>query len=153
MMKLILLLIIFLSVAINMSYANTPPSFWQKRYQYEDCEGTTVGGSPACETYDLYLNAAKHSCRLTIEGYQTDEHIICSALTDMIRIDIRFKSYSDGKTVNAYGVSEYPVGSSLFTLLRSGGRVITELHSMRPSDKLPIVGNYFEPPKTAVKTK
>lgn len=93
-------------------------------------------------SYDLSLSP--RSCRLVTSGYQTDQTILCRTAVGPTGLEVRFASYGDGKTVDAYGNAEYRVGQTLFTMRRRSGRVVTAWKAFTlPDDASHPPGVYF----------
>lgn len=120
--------------------AQTSPraAAWYGDYSYEHFAGETAGGSSINFTYRLHLG--DDGCRIDVEGYQTNEHILCSARMQGQSLLIAFRSYPDGRTVNANGVRVYPVGGHLLTLVRSTRGVVTRWNeALRPEGRVPNI--------------
>lgn len=115
---------------------------WSGTYRYE-----FVGepGSGVAVAYTLVLRPGV--CRLTAQGFQTDETIRCQARTTGDRLDVIFKSFGDGKVSNKYGVAEYSAGATLL-VLRAGAsadRPLTEFRAYELLDGEPrAAGVYFK---------
>lgn len=115
---------------------------WNGRYLYEFDGGRNAADTGVVVTYTLVL--APSRCRLTAEGYQTDETIDCDARPSPAGLDILFKSYGDGRTVDARGNAVYQVGQKLFVLQRSGAQFLTDWRAYPLPDDAPHPkGVYF----------
>jgi len=114
---------------------------WAGRYVYEHDAGRTVGGTGIVTTYVLTLSRGR--CRLRASGFQTDETIVCTPKVGRGEIDILFRSYDDGRTVNRYGVPVYLPLEPLVSLRRADGRLITRWRRYSPEDEYPAPGRYF----------
>ena len=85
---------------------------------------------------------------LTIEGFQTDETLLCEVDRKPASLTVRFRSYPDGGVLNAFGVAIHRPGDRLLTLTAGGetaeGPITTEWQGLDPPDeKMPRVGRYF----------
>ena len=84
------------------------------------------------------------SCKISEDGYQLEERIICSISKNGNGINILFKSFADGKVENEYGVVVYKPNERLFSLFPKGKTILTDWGSL----KLDIVnknhGIYFK---------
>lgn len=115
---------------------------WSGRYHYAFSDGANAAGTGVTVTYTLVLTPS--SCRFTAEGYQTDETILCSTKAAASGLDVAFKSYDDGKTTDKYGNAVYSVGDPLFSLERSGGKLLTHWKGYPlPDEKPHPKGVYF----------
>lgn len=99
------------------------PMRWGTHYAYSYKGGANAAGTGVVVDYDLSLGPQR--CVFTAEGYQTDETILCVAHPSADKMRITFKSYGDGKVVDARGNSVYSAGDTLFDLERRGGRLVT----------------------------
>ncbi|WP_156653222.1 DUF5991 domain-containing protein [Methylobacterium sp. Leaf111] len=129
------------------SAAPEVPGAWAGRYLYEHDGGRTVGGSPIVVTYDLDIAPGRgnRDCLLRIEGFQTDETIVCKASGTDERLSVAFHTFGDGRTVNAYGTRLYEVGTNLFEMRRGGDAVLTQWRALNPSGagSAAPAGTYF----------
>ncbi|MES3154071.1 DUF5991 domain-containing protein [Sphingomonas faeni] len=115
---------------------------WAGTYTYAFNGGANAAGTETVVTYTLNLSAA--SCKLTAEGYQTDETVLCSTKPIADGIDVAFKSYADGGLTDKYGNAVYSVGDPLFSLQRKDGRILTHWKGYPlPDDKPHPIGVYF----------
>lgn len=118
------------------------PPAWQGSYMFEQSLGQNLTKEVA-----LFVNhrvqIGPKSCRIDAEGYQTDEHLLCTAIPRGDAIELRFRSYADGSVVNRYGVKLYKVGQPLFTLSHKDGQLMTTWQGYigKPDPALP--GSYF----------
>lgn len=114
---------------------------WRGDYRYQAALGQTLGGTPMVVDYELHVG--EESCRLNIDGYQVSEIILCDAVAGEARLEVRFKSYTDGSMTNIYDVQVYQPGEPLFVLSRRGGKLVTHWKSVYPGEKAPPDGSYF----------
>ncbi|MCJ2036644.1 DUF5991 domain-containing protein [Methylobacterium sp. J-068] len=123
------------------------PRAWAGSYLYEHDSGRTVGGSPILVSYRLEIAPGRghRDCLLRIEGFQTDETIVCKASGTDEAVSVAFHTFGDGRTVNAYGTRLYDVGAPLFELRRGAGAVLTQWRGLNPSGAgaTPPAGAYF----------
>jgi hypothetical protein len=131
------------AVGCTSSSAGRIPSAWEGSYSYQATYGRTEGGSGIMADYQLQLRGK--ACTITAEGYQTDDHLLCSVRPEGEAIDVLFLSYPDGSTKNIYGREIYHPGQLLFTLSRGhGGGVVTHWGGyLLPDAKTPLPGIYF----------
>lgn len=112
-------------------------AIWSGGYTYTYDGGRTAGGSPILVEYRLGIAADPKgkACRLDIEGFQTNQTLLCRLSGSESDATVRFESYGDGSTVNVHGVKEYEVGEGLIALSRTAdGRVVTEWLKISPDD-------------------
>ncbi|WHQ68588.1 DUF5991 domain-containing protein [Methylorubrum extorquens] len=125
----------------------SPYDIWSGRYVYDSDGGRTVGGSAITATYTLSIRPANQpsNCELSVDGFQTNQHIICSLEGTKDHIRIAFKSFGDGRLVNAFSISEFQSGEPLFDLEWAKGRLLTRwiglLGESRPKERR--AGSYF----------
>ena len=115
---------------------------WRGDYRYQAALGQTVGGTPIIVEYELHISG-ESGCRLSIDGYQVSEIILCDPVKGEDRLEVRFKSYADGATANIYGVQVYKPGEALFVLLKRDGELVTRWESLYPGEQAPPAGHYF----------
>lgn len=117
------------------------PSHWQGRYLYEVDYGKNVAGTGMVVEYTLTINMPGDSpgAVLVMQGYQTDETILCDVAYTKSDASFSFKSYDNGQIKNKYGVELYRPGQMLFTLawvnLKGSERLITHWKGLKPEDK------------------
>lgn len=112
-------------------------AIWSGGYTYTYDGGRTAGGSAILVEYRLGIAADPKgkACRLDIEGFQTNQTLLCRLSGSESDATVRFESYGDGSTVNAHGVKEYEVGEGLIALRRtSDGRIVTDWLKISPDD-------------------
>ncbi len=118
------------------------PAPWIGNYVFEEELGPNLSKTIVLfVTHELSLTVG--DCRLRAQGYQTDEEIRCTAAPRGSGLELRFKSYADGQTVNKYGTKIYTVGEPLLTLSRPGGKLVTRFQGYRVSLKTKAPGTYF----------
>lgn len=101
---------------------------WAGTYEYAADSGRTAGSSAVVVVHTLRLApAAGRPCRLTSAGFQTDTTILCDVTGSAQEITVAFRSYGDGRAVNAYGVAVYRPGQPLLRLRRLDRRLETEM--------------------------
>ena len=136
-----------LALAAGGALARDLGALWAGGYPYSYDGGRTAGGSPIVIEYRLGIAADPKgkACRLDIEGFQTNRTILCSLAGSENEATVRFESYGDGSTVNAYGIREYEVGQGLLALRRAGGKLLTEWLKLSPdeTDRFDDPGNFF----------
>ncbi|HTF98920.1 MAG TPA: DUF5991 domain-containing protein [Cellvibrio sp.] len=130
---------ILLILASSTVYAQTPQ--WNGIYEYEALLGENAAEDKIIIQYQLILT--KDNCKVTAEGYQTDEKIICTSENQGKDLIIKFKSYEDGSTKNAYGVSVYGPDSTLFKLSYTKDTIKTTWEALSPGESY-SAGTYFE---------
>ena len=81
---------------------------------------------------DIAPGHENRDCLLRIEGYQTNETIVCKLAGDGTAVAVTFHTYGDGRLVNAYGTKRYDVGAPLFVLRRTGPALRTEWKALSP---------------------
>jgi alpha-acetolactate decarboxylase len=96
---------------------------WDGTYVYEQGLGKGAGGISLFVTHTLTIDGSQ--CRLTAEGYQTDEHIRCKATANGDKLDVAFASFRNGAMLNRFGVREYTANQPLFTLTRKSDAIAT----------------------------
>jgi hypothetical protein len=87
--------------------------------------------TPAIE-YRLVLD--DDNCALTIQGFQSDDSIVCSAQALGADLVVAFKSFADGKLTNRFEVEPYKVGERLLTLKSADGKIAGEWGALVPHD-------------------
>lgn len=92
--------------------------------------------------YRLQLGA--DACRITAQGFQTDEVIRCQAVSRAGNlIDINFVSYGDGGVANLHGVQLYRLGERLFSLSDRRGAVWTGWGAYSPFENRRPLARHF----------
>ncbi|HWV15333.1 MAG TPA: DUF5991 domain-containing protein [Cellvibrio sp.] len=114
---------------------------WVGTYAYEASLGETVAGEEAVVAYTLVVGAG--TCKISIEGFQVSESIICKAADAGSNLDVKFQSYDNGSVANKYGVVVYKENSSLLRLER-GKELITTWGELLPDESLAKTGKYFK---------
>lgn len=129
-------LLVFSVATPAASLAQTPAA-WQGDYVYEHGAGTAT-----VVEYRVQLSAG--DCRITGQGFQTDETIICQVVERPGNlIDVNFVSYGDGGVVNAFGVQPYQPGTRLFSLSNRNGTIWTGWGAYSPFENRRPVGRHF----------
>lgn len=132
-----------LAATLTASAALAAPAGWVGNYVYEEALGPNLTKTVnQFVTHRLSLTAS--DCRIKLQGLQTDEEIRCTAQPRGDAVELRFKSYGDGKTVNKYGTKIYEVGQPLLTLSKRGDRLTTSWQNYRMSTKKSPPGVYFK---------
>ena len=76
---------------------------------------------------------------ITSSGFQTDETLLCDAKVEGNRVELLFKSYPNGHTVNEYEVERYKKGARMLTLeiskLNGKTRILTYWGAFTPNDE------------------
>jgi hypothetical protein len=122
---------------------------WAGIYEYHAQPSRTFGGSPVTMTYRMVIHPSVSStATLRIQGYQTDETLICDVSGSESAITLLFRSYANGSTRNVYGVEEFTKAEPLLRLeyQRLGSRfaLITEWEGVEPPDRsVERRGEYF----------
>jgi hypothetical protein len=134
---------LFLSVLIasTFSLAACAQDTWLGTYQYVAELGENVAEDKVIVEYIFRLTSQE--CKITAQGYQMDEAILCSAEPTGKILNVRFKSYEDGSTQNIYGVAVYNPGEVLFTLSLDNQNVVTTWKELTPDESCSS-GIYFE---------
>ena len=111
--------------------ASAPP--WAGTYTFAHDAGRTTGGSAIVVVYrlDIVPGQGNRDCLLRIEGFQTNETIVCKLRGDARSVSVDFNTYGDGRIVNAYGTKLYEIGAPLFSLERSGA-LVTRWQALTP---------------------
>ena len=124
-----------LSLSVPAAAGAAPLSTWYGHYIWEEPLGRIGGAAPtegisAFITYDLKLGraAGPTGCLLSAEGFQTYQHMRCTATP-----------HGNAVTVKYYGTAgeshrvTYRRGASLFSLTRAGRGIVTQLAALQPS--------------------
>jgi len=115
-----------LALAISaglLSSAASATSPWDGTYLFEQSIGT---GSNVKLFVNHKLTLGPDGCRIDAEGYQTYEHILCTATPSGNKLDVLFARYAEDEKINVNGAKTYEPNQKLFTLHRSGDAVTTE---------------------------
>ncbi len=134
---------LFLSVLIasTFSLAACAQDTWLGTYQYVAELGENVAEDKVIVEYIFRLTSQE--CKITAQGYQTDEAILCSAEPTGKTLNVKFKSYEGGSTENIYGVAVYNPEGVLFTLSLDNQNILTNWKELTPDDSHSS-GIYFE---------
>ncbi|WP_104025654.1 DUF5991 domain-containing protein [Vibrio hyugaensis] len=115
---------------------------WDGNYRCELDLGENATGQSTWAEYELSIS--KDSCSLEAKGSQLDESIVCSKKTQGDRLDVQFKSYSNGELSNLFGVQVYRVKETLFSLEREQKGLLTHWLSYWPGEPAPKSQSCFE---------
>lgn len=117
---------------------------WNGTYRYSVDQGRDGAGAGNAIGVDYKLMlGGRAGCRLTAQGFQTNEDIRCTATPVRGGVRIAFERFADGKVANAYGVIRYRPGAALFTLTRGRRSLVTTWGTLRP-EGVKRAGHYFE---------
>jgi hypothetical protein len=120
---------------------------WSGAYEYVDNAGQTAGGTAVVVTYRLEIPAGPPSYgTLRITGYQRDETLRCDVSATPMEMTLRFRSYGDGRTANAFGVAVYQPNQILLSLQPAGQAddLVTRWQGLRPDGARTESGKYFQ---------
>jgi hypothetical protein len=127
------------------------PVSWAGQWEYTAPPANSAGGSPISMQYRLVVDDEKAggSAQLKMQGFQTDQTIVCDIEPTDDRLVLKFRSYANGKAVNEFGVAEYRLGEPLLTLARGRdsqkGRITTEWQGLSgPREDVPRIGVFFQ---------
>jgi len=141
--------VLAIGLMVSACTANEAVGPWDGDYQFAGLGGETGGGSPIMMeiTLNIKKSGSDKSCKLHIQGFQKDETIFCSTIDSDNKLEIRFKTYDDGRILNAYDVERYKVSEILFSLEKAEGkdkkiRYIPHWASYVPFDNMEIGGKY-----------
>ncbi len=148
-MKLLRYFVLGIGLIVSACMANNAVGPWDGEYQFAGLGGETGGGSPIMMDITLTIKKSGSDgyCLLHADGFQTTDRIVC-ALTDTgNKLDVRFKSYEDGKILNGHNVAVYKVGEVLLVLEKAEGkdkktRYIPHWASYVPFDNMEKGGKY-----------
>lgn len=126
---------IFLSLA-----ACANESDWYGSYIYEADLGENVAGDALVVEYQL--DVSEGTCKLTIQGYQVFEAILCTAVINERDMDILFSSYENGSVNNQYDVQVYSSAQRLFSL-SADSYLNTHWDGIFPGESKAASGRYF----------
>ncbi|WP_052447996.1 DUF5991 domain-containing protein [Vibrio rotiferianus] len=121
--------------------ASLPPS-WDGNYRCELNLGENAAGQSAWAKYELSIS--EDSCSLEAQGFQLDESIVCSTKAQGDRLDVQFKSYSNGELSNLFGVQVYRVKETLFSLEKEHKGLLTHWLSYWPGEPVPKSTSCFK---------
>lgn len=111
--------------------------------EYSCVEILGDAASPPVPVIEYVLKVAGDRCEITANGFQTQESIKCSAVEKDGRLLINYRSYHDGSTKNAYGVSVYKNEESLLSIERDDQKLLTRWSAMWPGEPVSRVDNCF----------
>lgn len=113
---------------------------WQGEYVYEADLGVNAAEQPILIEY--VLEVGDNSCKLSIQGYQVSEIILCRAFDREHSLDVKFRSYEDGSLKNPYGIQVYSVDQTLFHLNLEKD-LVTHWDALVPDEAVAKPGKYF----------
>lgn len=113
---------------------------WQGSYVYEADLGENAADQSILVEYILEIG--DNSCRLSIQGYQVSEIILCDASGNAHSLGVKFMSYDDGSLKNVYGIQLYSSRQVLFRL-SAEKELITHWDGLLPDESLVKSGKYF----------
>lgn len=117
---------------------------WNGTYVFEaDLGRDGAGAGNAIGVEHRLTLGGRGGCRLTAEGFQSNEDIRCTATPTANGVRIAFKGYADGGTTNQYGVAQYKPGATLFTLTRGKRGIVTTWGAYEPDGIKGKSGVYF----------
>ena len=105
---------------------------WDGTYLYEQGLGKNPAGIALFVNHTLTINGS--DCRLTAEGYQTNEEIRCKATANGDKLDVAFVSFKGGSMENQFGKKQYTANQPLFTLTRQGNAMATTWQGYSKND-------------------
>lgn len=105
---------------------------WDGTYLYEQGLGRNAGGIALFVNHALTINGS--DCKLTAQGYQTNEEIRCKATANGDKLDVTFVSFKGGAMTNQFGKQQYTAGQPLFTLTRNGTAIATTWQGYSKND-------------------
>ena len=113
---------------------------WQGSYIYEADFGENAAEQSVLVEY--VLKVGDNSCKLSVQGYQVSELILCRAVEQEHSLDVKFLSYENGSLLNQYGVQIYLMDQTLFHL-KSEKELITHWGAFVPDESVVKPGKYF----------
>lgn len=105
---------------------------WDGTYLYEQGLGKNAAGIALFVSHTLTVNGS--DCKLTAEGYQTNEEIRCKATANGDKLDVAFVSFKGGSMANQFGKQEYKSNQPLFTLAKQGNGIATTWQGYNKND-------------------
>lgn len=130
----------FVLVGVLFSFGISANSKWQGSYIYE---ADLSGGIPDRLMFVEYvLEVSNNSCKLSVQGYQVSEVILCRAIGQQRSLDVKFQSYEDGLLKNQYGIQVYSVDQTLFHLNLEKD-LVTHWGALVPDELVAKPGKYF----------
>lgn len=123
---------------------------WAGAYVYEQLGPATAGGVvvPMSLRLTVMPTRPEPSARLEQTGNQVNRIRWCDVEATAYRLVVRFRSFGDGRAVNAYGVAEFAPGEVLFSMQRVSGahpmRLKTRWQALRPEGAA-AAGRFFAP--------
>lgn len=139
-MQKIIITLIYLVFFLSLAACKKGES-WSGVYTYDADLGKNIVGDVITMSYRVSLS--DNECKIDIQGYQVDEQVLCTLKIDGNSLGIRFKSYADGKSANAYGTVVYSVGETLLCLEAANQGLVTHFISLLPDENHPTKGRYF----------
>jgi hypothetical protein len=116
---------------------------WDGQYAYTANYGKSAGGSSILLDYRITLSGQQ--CSVALDGFQTEETLVCTAEQQGPRLTLRFASHAGGALTNIHGVAIYQPGQTLVALERINARTLrTTWLGLRGLDaESPKPGIYF----------
>lgn len=114
---------------------------WVGEYVYEHSYGENAGGAPMIVEYRLRIG---NGCRISADGYQTNERIICRAvLRPDGLVDVNYVSSRNGDEGQYAVGSYYKSGERLFSMSQRQGKTFTGWGAYSPFENKRPVGRFF----------
>lgn len=131
------------------AHADPDGAHWAGRYLFESAAAPTASGTVPVVSYTLVVADPPEArpAVLTIDGYQSDETILCDARESQGALVLSFRSYGDGRRTNRFGVSQYEMGQVLFVLSgdpsKRGNGLVTTWKKLVPDGVADAPGSFF----------
>jgi len=119
---------------------------WNGIYNYNSYGGRDAGGIAIFLDISVSISPSGE-CKIIRQGYQIMDSMNCLVRKKDNSIDIMFKSYPGGKSVNEYGVAEFKPSDRLFslTLNKKNDSIVTEWGKLKPEGYAKgNKGNFFK---------
>ncbi len=129
-------------VALSSVVNAQSPNSWAGDYVYEHSYGENAGGAPMIVEYRLRIG---NGCRISADGYQTNERIICRAvLRPNGLVDVNYVSFRNGDEGQYTIGSFYKSGDRLFSMSQHQGKIFTGWGVYSPFENKRPVGRFFQ---------
>lgn len=131
---------------------NKTNNIWIGKYEWVETPGQTTGGTGIVIGHDIEILRNRQGqmvAKLDSSGFQTLESILCDVKisNNGKRISLLFKSHSDSKLVNRFGVEQYKKGDVMLSLeqINRQGKVryLTYWGAFQPNQSLTTGREYF----------